>query len=300
MDRLTATKVFVTVVDQGSLTQAAEHLDMTTAMVSRYVAALENWLDARLLHRTTRRISLTEAGQAALPSCRQLLEAADDIQHQAGTLSRTPRGRLRITSSSSFAESQLAPAVVEFQRQYPEVEVTLTAADRNVDLTAERIDLALRITNSLEPTHIARRLTVCRSVLCAAPEYLATHGKPKTLNDLKQHLCLSHALVGATKFRFVRKGKPVEVDVQERFSTNETAILRSAVLAGAGIGVLPTYYVSQDLKSGRLAPLLPEYEPGTLGIYAILLSRQHQPLALRLLLDFLIERFGDTVPIWDR
>lgn len=300
MDRLTAAKVFVTVVDHGSLTQAAEQLDMSTAMVSRYLAALEDWLDARLLHRTTRRIGLTEAGQSALPTCRQLLETAEEIQHQAGTLSQTPRGRLRITSALSFAEAQLAPALVAFQQQYPDVSVSLTAADRNVDLTADRIDLAIRITNSLEPTQIARPLAVCRSVLCASPAYLTKHGKPKTLADLQNHQCLSHALVSTTQFRFTRKGKPAEVEVKENFSTTETAILRSAVLAGAGIGILPTYYISADLKEGRLQPVLPDYEPGTLGIYAIFMSRQHQPLALRLLVDFLIQRFGGSTPVWDR
>ena len=303
MDRLTATRVFVTVVEHGSLTQAADRLDMSTAMVSRYLAAMEAWLGARLLHRTTRRISLSEAGQAALVSCRQLLDLAEDVQHQAAETSRLPSGSLRITSSPSFAESQLAPALAQFQHLHPQVSFALLVADRSLDLTAERIDLAVRITNSLEPTMIARPLASCRSVLCAAPAYLRSHGEPRTPQALQSHHCLTHAIVGAAQFRFHRQGqrKPViEVPVVDRLSTNDTAVLRRAVLEAAGIGVLPTYLVGEDLRQGRLVQVLPELEPETLGIHAIYLSRKHQPLALRLLVDFLAERFGGPAAPWDR
>jgi len=300
MDRLTATRVFVTVVEHGSLTQASERLNMSTAMVSRYLAAMEAWLGARLLHRTTRRISLTEAGAAALVSCRQLLDLAEDVKHQAGEVSRVPAGRLRITSSASFAEAQLAPALADFQRMHPQVTFALIVADRSVDLAAERIDLAVRITNSLEPTMIARPLASCRSVLCAAPGYLRAQGEPGTIEGLRSHHCITHAIVGAAQFRFRRKGELVEVPVSERLSTNDTAVLRRAVLEGGGIGILPTYFVGEDLRQGRLVRVLPELEPEALGIHAIFLSRQHLPLALRLLVEFLAERFGGAAPPWDR
>jgi DNA-binding transcriptional LysR family regulator len=300
MDRLTAARTFVTVVEHGSLTQAADRLDMSTAMVSRYLAAAEAWLGVRLLHRTTRRISLTEAGQAALPSCRQLLDLAEEVQHLAGEVSRVPAGRLRITCAPSFAEAQLAPALADFQVLHPQVSFSLLAVDRSIDLAAERIDLAVRITNSLEPTMIARALATCRSVLCASPAYLRAHGEPRTAESLQAHHCLTHAIVGAAQFRFRRKGRLIEVPVTERLSTNDTAVLRSAVMQGAGIGILPTYFVGQDLRERRLVRVLPDLEPETLGIHAILLSRQHQPLAIRLLIDFLAQRFGGTKPPWDR
>lgn len=299
MDRLTAARVFVTVVEQGSLTQAADQLHMSTAMVSRYLVAIEQWLGVRLLHRTTRRISLTEAGQGALPTCRQLLDLAEEVQHQAGEASRVPAGRLRIACAPSFAESQLAPALAGFQRQHPQVTFSLLAVDRSVDLTAERIDLAVRITNTLEPTMIARPLATCRSVLCASPAYLRAHGEPRTLEALRSHHCLTHSIVGAAQFRFRREGQLIELPVAERLSTNDTAVLRSAVLEGGGIGILPTYFVGEDLREGRLVRVLPDLEPETLGIHAILLSRQHQPLALRLLVDSLAQRFGGAVPPWD-
>lgn len=300
MDRLVATRVFVSVVEHGSLTQAAEHLDMSTAMVSRYLAAIEDWLGTRLLHRTTRRISLTEAGQAALGGCRQLLDLAEDVKHQAGEVTRVPSGRLRITSSTSFAEAQLAPALVEFQQRHPQVEFSLVTADRSVDLAAERIDLAVRITNTLEPTLIARPIAVCRSVLCAAPAYLRAHGEPRTVQALQSHHCVTHAIVGAAQFRFRRRKQLIELPVNERLSTNDTGVLRRTVIEGGGIGILPTYLVGEDLKRGRLVRVLPALEPETLGIHAIFLSRQHQPLALRLLVGFLAERFGGDRTPWDR
>lgn len=300
MDRLTAVRVFVEVVDRGSLTQAAEGLEMSAAMVSRYLAAVEAWFDARLLHRTTRKISLTDAGLAALPSCRQLLDIAEDVQHLAAARNRQPAGVLRVTSASSFADAQLTAALVDFQRLYEQVEIVLSVSDKATDLVAERVDLAVRITNSLDPAMIARPLASCRSVLCASPEYVQHHGRPRDVADLAKHRCVAHAMGIARQYRFTRAGQEIDVPVSWRFHTNETAVLRRAVLAGAGIGMLPTYYVGDDLRQGHLLRLLEDYEPQTLGIYAIYLSRQHQPLALRLLVDFLVQRFGGAVAPWDQ
>jgi DNA-binding transcriptional LysR family regulator len=299
MDRLAATRVFVTVVEQGSLTRAAEALDMSTAMVSRYLVALEGWLGARLLHRTTRRISLTDAGESALASCRQLLEAADDMRSVAAAAGREASGRLRVACSPSFAEAQLAAALVDFQHRHEKVGVSLMIAERAVDLAAERIDLAVRITNTLEPTFISRRLATCRSVLCAAPAYLKAHGTPRRAADLRQHRCLSHTLVSTARFRLGRGAKATDVAGIDAFSSNDTSVLRSAVLAGAGVGILPTYLVGADLRAGRLKAVLTSMEPDTLGVHAIYLSRQHLPLALRLLIDFLALRFGGRVAPWD-
>jgi DNA-binding transcriptional LysR family regulator len=251
MDRLTATRVFVTVVEQGSLTRAADALDMSTAMVSRYLAALEAWLQARLLHRTTRRISLTDAGESALASCRQLLEAAEDVQALAGEAGREPGGRLRVAASPSFAQAQLSAALVAFQHLHPRVGLSLMIAERAVDLAAERIDLAVRITNTLEPTLISRRLASCRSVFCATPAYLKAHGTPRRAGDLAAHRCLGHTDVSAAQ---PRAGG-------EDFMSNDTGVLYSAVLADAGIAVLPTYLVGADLRSKRLRQVLPGWSP---------------------------------------
>lgn len=300
MDRLTAVRVFVEVVDRGSLTQAAETLEMSAAMVSRYLAAVEKWFDARLLHRTTRKVSLTDAGLAALPACRQLLDIAEDVQHLAAARNRAPAGVLRVTTASSFADAQLTEALVDFQRLYEQVEVVLSVSDKPTDLVAERVDLAVRITNSLDSTMIVRPLAQCRSMLCASPQYLARYGELRKAEDLLKHRCIAHAFGIGKQYRFTHADQVIEVPVSWSFHTNETAILRRAVLSGAGIGMLPTYYLGDDLRQGRLVRLLPDYEPDLMGIHAIYLSRQHQPLALRLLVDFLVERFAGDMAPWDK
>lgn len=300
MDRLTATRVFVEVAERGSLTQAAERLEMSPAMVSRYLAAMEGWLGTRLLHRTTRRVSLTEAGQEVLSSCRQLLEMERDVQHLAGNRRREPEGKVRIAASPSFTEAWLTSAIVDFQQRHPGVEVELLVADRTVGLVEERIDLAIRISNALDPALVARPLTVCRSALCAAPGYLARHGQPTGIEELKTHRFVTHAFGNEARYRLRHAGETLEVPVQGMLHTNETAILRRAVLAGAGIGMLPTYYVGDDLRSGVLVRVLPDHEPEPLGIHAVYLSRRHQPLALRLLVEFLSQHLAGEIAPWDR
>lgn len=300
MDRLTAARIFVEAAERGSLTQTAARLEMSQAMVSRYLAAMEGWVGVRLLHRTTRRITLTEAGQALLSSCRQLLELAEEVEHLAGNGNREPEGKLRIATSSSFAEAQLTTAVVDFQRLHALVQVELLVADRPVDLVEDRIDLAVRITNSLDQAVVARPLAQCRSVLCASPEYLARHGQPAGIEALKAHRFVTNSFGAGAHHRFRHGGQIVDVPANGMLFTNETAVLRRAVLTGAGLGMLPTYYVGDDLRNGSLVRVLPDYEPEPLGIHAVYLSRRHRPLALQLLLDFLAQRFGGDVAPWDR
>jgi DNA-binding transcriptional LysR family regulator len=299
MDRLTAMRVFVEVADRGSLTLAAEHLGLSRAMVSRYLASLEQWLNARLLHRTTRRIGLSNAGQQALSRCRRLLEMAEEVQAVADTQRSEPVGRLRITTSLSFAQAQLTAAAVAFQQHHPRVEVELYAIDRAVNLADERIDLAVRITNALDDSFVARQLAICRSVLCAAPAYLSRHGNPATVQDLRSHACITHAFGARAEYRLRSAGQLRTIAVTGPVFSNETAVLREAALAGAGIAMLPTYYVVEELRRGALVRLLPDHEPESLGIHAVYLSRRHQPRALRLLIEFLVQRFGGESPPWD-
>lgn len=300
MDRLTAAQVFIEVAERGSLTQAAERLDMSGPMVSRYLAAMEGWVGTRLLHRTTRRIGLTDAGTAVLATCRQMLELADDVKHLAGNRSQETEGKLRIATSSSFAEAQLASAIVDFQRQHARVQVELLVADRAVDLVEDRIDLAVRLTNSLDPNVVARPLAQCRSVLCASPGYIEQHGQPASIAELPAHAFITHAFGAGTQYRFRRGNETIDVPVNGMLFTDETAVLRRAVLDGAGLGMLPTYFVGDDLRRGTLVRLLPDYEPEVLGIHAVYLSRRHRPLALQLLLDFLALRFGGDLAPWDQ
>ena len=180
MDRITAMQVFTEVADRASLTEAADALDMSRAMVSRYLESLERWLGVRLLHRTTRRVSLTDAGEEALQRCRQMLELSRDVQSVAGARRAAPAGKLRITTSTSFAVRSLRPRWSDFLRQHPQTEVELIAVERTVNLVEERIDLAVRIGNVLDDSLVARKLGVCRSVVCASPAYMAAPGAPST------------------------------------------------------------------------------------------------------------------------
>ena len=201
MDRLEAMKVFAAVVDGGSQTAAAQRLDLSRPVVSRYLAELEAWAGTRLLHRTTRRFSLTPAGNEVLAKCRQMLELAHDIPVAGATSGNAPQGLLRITVSTSFGQAQLVGAVHEFVALNPGVAVDLMLLDRAVNLVDERIDLAIRITNDLDPNLIARRLTVCRSVVCASPAYLRAHPL-RRVEDLAQHNCLTHSYYGKTLWDF--------------------------------------------------------------------------------------------------
>lgn len=281
-------RVFVEIVDSGSITQAAERLSLSRAMVSRYLADLEGWLQLRLLHRTTRRLSLTEAGEEALLHCRHMLALEMQVQGVAGALRQTPQGRLRLTTSASLADAYLTEAMARFLLQYPGIHLELLVLERAVNLVEERIDLALRITNQLDEQQHARLLGQCHSVLCASPDYLARCGQPETPQQLQSHQCITHAYVGRSEYLLQRGAERIRVPVSGRLHSNETLITRRAALAGAGIAQLPMYLVHADLQQGRLTPVLPDWSLNTLGVYALYLNRQHQPLSLRLLLDFLV------------
>ena len=299
MDQLGAIRSFIEIADQGSLTRAAETLNLSRAMVSRHLDSLERWLGTRLLHRTTRRVSLSDAGEEALPRLRHMLELAADLQAVAGVRQSEASGRLRVTTSLSFALSVLTQAVVDFQARHPRITIDLLTVDRAVDLVSERIDLAVRISNRLDDGVVARRLATCRSVLCAAPAYLAARGTPAAPEDLAAHRCITHAFGARADYRLNRSGRLVSQAVRGNLSGNETAVLKQAALAGAGIAMLPTYFVGDELRRGTLVQVLPAHEPEALGIHAVYLSRQHQPQPLKLLIEFLAARFGGDVAPWD-
>jgi len=292
-------RVFVTVVDLGSQSAAADHLDLSRPVVSRYLAELEAWVGARLLHRTTRKLSLTAAGNETLPRCRQMLELSEDMQAAVGSAGDTPRGLLRISVSTSFGQSQLAAAVTDYVRLNPGVTIDLQMLDRTVNLVDERIDLAIRTSRELDPSLIARQLTVCRSVLCASPAYLREHPAPRRVDDLSQHNCLTHSYFGKSLWHFTCDGEELSVPVQGNISANEASTLLSATLSGAGVSLLPSYQAGVHVQRGDLVRLLPDAEPRVMNIYAVYASRKHMPAALRSMLDFLAQRFTPE-PAWDK
>lgn len=297
MDRMTAIAVFVEVAERGSLTAAAEALDMSRAMVTRYLSELERWLGARMFHRTTRRISLTAAGEEALSRCRQMLELGAELEGLGEHGDAPPHGQLRVTCSTSFGQSQLAAAVAAFVARHPGVRVDLLLLDRSVNLVEERIDLAIRIAHELDPNLIARPLAPCRSVLVASPAYLHAHGAPQQAEALVRHQCLTHHFVGRGVWQLQRDGRQIAVTVAGGISANEASVLLAAVLADAGIAMLPTYQVAPLLRTGALVQVLPEYDIAPMTLYGVYASRRQLPSRVRGFLDFLAQRFGDAP--WD-
>lgn len=292
MDRITAARVFVTIVERGSMIAAAERLEMSRAMVTRYLAQMEEWAGARLLHRTTRRLSLTDAGERTLLLSRKMLAVAEAIDTVEQRPNDEIRGLLRITCSQSLGQTALAGAVTQYLKHHPLVAVDLQMNNRTVNLVEERIDLALRITNELDPNLIARPLSTCASVVCASPEYLAARGTPQLPEDLSDHNCLTYSWFGKSLWHFDHRGEKSAVAVSGNLSANESVVLLAGTLQGAGISLQPYYSAAPLLAKGELVEILPNYTPQAMGIYGIYTSRKQMPATLRSMLDFLVEWFA--------
>ncbi|WP_300479446.1 LysR family transcriptional regulator [Shewanella sp.] len=310
MDRLEAAKVFVTIVERGSMISAANALDMSRSMVTRYLSEMEEWSGARLLHRSTRSLSLTPAGEQVLDYCHRLLELANEVPAVSHAAVAIPRGLLRISCSQFLAHQILAPVVQQYLASYPQASVNFHVSSQTVDLVAERIDLAIRITNELDPNLIARRLGECESVVCAAPSYLAARAAVLHPEDLTQHNCLTYSYFGDVMWRFYQtdvgakqaqalnsdpksnQGQAFNVPVNGNFSANDSMVVLNATLAGEGIAMQPVWAAKPYLDSGQLVPLLTEFKPQSLGVYGVYQSRKHMQPALRVMMDMLVAYFA--------
>jgi DNA-binding transcriptional LysR family regulator len=262
MDRLTSLTAFVRVVDSGGFSAAGRRLNMTTTMVSNHIQALEDRLGARLLHRTTRKVSLTEVGKAYYDRCTQILsdlEQADDI---AGAFQSTPRGTLRIYAATHVIPF-IAPVVAEFLASYPGVKVDLFMGEPAIDMIDEGYDLVIRLTVPPDSSLIVRSLATWRHVLCCSPAYLEKGGPLRQLSELANHNCVRHVLYPhGDDWRFVdREGMQASVRVSGNLITNSGETLRIAALQGVGIAMAAGFLVADDLEAGRLVRLLPDYRP---------------------------------------
>ena len=295
MDRLTAMQVFVEVGNSGSFSATANKLDMSRAMVTRYVAELEQWLGARLLQRTTRSVTLTDAGETCLRRSQQMLALMENIEEETSRHDSALRGQLRITCSMSFAYAHMAGLVVEFLALHPQLKIDLNASEGALNLVDARIDLAIRISAEPDPALIGRMLAPCTSVLVASTGYLAQHGVPKLPADLATHRCLSFANFGKNVWTLLQGDEQVEVRLGSYFSANEATALLRAALAGGGVALQPTYLAKPHLRDGSLQVVLPDWKLPDMAIYALYPSRKHLSPAVRALLDFLVARFA-TVP----
>lgn len=299
MDRLTRIKVFVNVVETGSFSAASSRLGISRAAASKYVSQLETYLGGRLLNRTTRHVSTTEAGRVYYEQCREILHNLEEADGVVSGLSRQPRGTLRISAPTHFASVHLMPLISEFMRTYPEVRVDLMCTERLVNLVDEGYDLAIRMTNMADPDLIARPLAHCRHVLVASPDYLAARPAPGVPADLQQHACLLYANIEGAAWPFSHEGKDYSVKVASTLTSNNPNVLLEAAIAGMGIALLPTFVVSDAVCGGALRLVLGGYRTIELTMYAVYPSRRHLPAKIKLFVDYLRERISDP-PIWDR
>ncbi|MEL6446423.1 MAG: LysR family transcriptional regulator [Pseudomonadota bacterium] len=299
MNRLEAMAAFVAVIDEGSFTAAAEALDISRPKASKLIAELEASLGVRLLNRTTRRVAATEAGRAFHLRCQDILARLDDAVSEASQLQVAPRGELRINAPHSFSREHLAVAIAAFQDTYPDIHVELVLNDRVVDIVDEGFDVAIRIAQLPDSTLVARRLGPCRLMVCAAPDYLGREGTPEAPEDLTKHNCLRYShLADAGTWRFQRNGKETRVATQGDFRSNFGEAVVAAATCGRGIAMEPTFVVAPLVLSGALVPVLQDYAPRTLGIYAVYPRQRLLPQKVRVFIDFLEGRFGPT-PYWD-
>lgn len=299
MDRFAAMEAFVAVVDCGSFVRASERLAVSTTTVSRLVSELEAHLQVRLLQRTTRRLSLTDLGRTYYQHAVTLLDELIAAEAVVSSSAQAASGVLRVSAPVSFGGRHLAALLPQFHAAHPQVRVELSLNDRIVDLVDEGHDVAIRITEQLAGTLVARPLAPVRLVICAAPDYLARHGTPRTPEELSGHQCLLYSYTEQPgNWLLAGPEGPVAVPVKGFLSANNGDALREAALAGAGIVRQPSFIVGDDLQAGRLVPLLCEYAPPPITACAVYPSRRHLSAKVRAFVDFLAGAWGDPPP-WD-
>jgi len=300
LESLSDIAVFVQVVRDGSFTKAAERLELSRSVVSKYVTRLEERLGARLLNRTTRRLSLTEAGRIFYERSRRGLQDIEEAKAEVSRLQEEPRGILRINAPMSFGILHVAPALREFLLKYPEVSVDMNLDDRKVDVIEEGFDVSVRITDLPDSSLVARRLGPCRHAIVAAQSYLEKHGTPQAPEDLQDHNIVSYQYQeSATNWHFLTPDKKqVTVPVSGSVQMNNSLALREAVLSGIGIMRSPTFLVGKDIETGRLVPLLKNCQTLEVSIYVVYPQRRHLSPKVRAFVDFMAARISSE-PYWD-
>ncbi|PLK71920.1 LysR family transcriptional regulator [Rhizobium sp. TH135] len=298
MTNLGDLEVFVRVIAAGSMSTAARDLGLSPAVVSKRIKRLEDKLGTRLLQRTTRQISLTEAGQGFHERVLTVLGGLEEAEAFASGRSSEVNGTLKISASTSFGRMHVAPHLKPFMEAHTDLAIHLVLSDEFTDIVGGGFDLAIRIAELNDSSLVARRLAPVRRVLCAAPSYLAEHGTPETLDDLKKHRCLpAH---NHESWRLEGPNGPVTLRPEGMLITNSSEVLREAVIAGLGIALRSTWDVGAELKSGKLVQVLPQYESSrNVALSAVYPSRQFLPAKVRLFIDYLAELYG-PVPYWER
>lgn len=294
-------QVLVSVVEAGSISAAAERLNLAKSAVSRRLAELEARLGVSLIQRTTRRLNLTDSGRAYYARCVSILADIEEAEAAASQAHGALKGNLKVALPLAFGLLHLAPLIQAFMTRHPDVRFELDFNDRQIDLMQEGFDLAIRIATLEDSSLIARRLAPIRHVVCASPDYLKRHGTPRVATDLARHVCLAYSNVrdpGLWRYRDP-DGASGEVRVPIRLAASSGEFLMHAALAGEGLVLLPSFYVHEDLRSGQLQPLLTDHVWPELAAYAVYPPTRHLSSRARVFIDFLAERLAGE-PYWDR
>jgi DNA-binding transcriptional LysR family regulator len=299
VDKLDAMNAFARVVASGSYAEAARRLGLTRSAVSKAVMELEQLLGVRLLDRTTRRVSPTEAGLAYYERCVAVLAEIEETEIQLSRLHDEPKGVLRVNAPMSFGTLYLAAAIADFMAAYADLKVELTLNDRFIDPIEEGVDVTVRIGVMTDSSMIARRIAPARRVLVAAPGYLRRHGVPREPDDLAVHRALAYGHTNTKqRWQLMQAGEIISVPIDSCLCSNNGEVLRAAALRGNGIAMLPTFIVGPDIRGGALRVVLPELRPTELTIFALYAPNRYLAAKVRVFIDFLVARFGST-PAWD-
>ncbi len=296
-----AIPVFVAVLEQGSFSGAANKLGITKSAVSKRITVLEAHLGVKLLHPSTRRLSLTEAGTRYLDHARTALYSAQQAEFAVADLQETPKGTLRVSAPMSFSRLHLAPIIPEFLKQYPAITVHLDMSDIASDIVADGYDIGLRTAGNLpDSSLIARKIAPLKSVLCASPGYLKENASIEGPQDLFTHNCILYSYhTGGNEWTFIKEGEEERIRISGNYHVNNSEALLTALELGAGIGRIPTFIAGDALECGRLVPVLEQYEMPQAILYAVFAERQYLPEKVRVFLDFIVSKIGSNRPYWD-
>jgi len=284
---------FITVVEVGAFNRAADMLDTSTASVSRRVSNLEKALGVKLLNRTTRKLDLSDTGMQFYTDTLAIFRALDEAEEKAQSGREIVKGKIRVAAPLSFGMRCIAPFLPKFMHQYPELNVQLLLEDRQTDLVAEGIDVAIRIGNLKDSSLVATSISSIPRVFCASSEYIGHHGEPHEPAELVDHNCLHYSLISTREeWGFLKDEQEQSIEVSGTLSTNNGEVLKEAAIQGIGITLLPSFIVSEAIEDGRLVKVLADYEPEPFGLYAIRPSRQYTPVKVKLLIDALKSTFS--------
>lgn len=299
MDKIASMKAFSAVVQEGTFANAALRLNLSAQLVSKYVSQLEHSLQTRLLNRTTRKVSLTEAGSAYWVRCQQILIDIEEMENALSNLHQSVSGVLTISAPMSFGVKHLPKLLVDFQTIHPALKIDLKLTDRKVDIVEEGIDIALRIGHLKSSSLIAKRLTTINIAICASPDYLAKNGTPATPSELANHAYLKYSYSEKSSLFAQFNSESGDLRLNEQLACNNGDLLANAAICGGGIIIQPTFIIGDALRTGQLTKILPEYAPAPLGLYAVYAHRQFLASKVRHFVDFISDYYGEQ-PYWDQ